>query len=508
MSTTIDPTSSSIGVAPTASTVAPAPTAAAGVAQTQPVVTVASNSSSGAAGGSVINVSNLVSELVAATEAPQQSLIDNQTQQVTTQISALGTLKGALSTFQSSLSALDTPSAFQLETANSSSPSTFTATASNGAPSGTYNVTVTALAQAQQLLSNVVTGSTIGTGTLQLSLGGTSFSVTVNSSDDTLDGLAAAINSAAGNPGIGATVLQGSGGAYLLLSSSQTGAANTIQVTETDGGNGLAAFTYGTANTGNYTQEAAARDAAFSVSGVNFTSPSNTVSSAMNGVTLTLLGVSPTSGTPPVATPATLSIANDTTTISSNIQSFVTAYNTLQSTLVQLGGFDSSSDTAGPMMGDAGLEGIQSQVQQALYSIVDTGSSTYNTLASIGITTNSDGSLSLNSGTLSAALNSNFSAVSQLFSSSSGVAAALNTDISEALGPSGSITTEGQTLTAQENSLTQQSQKLQTQMAALSASMTQQYSALNALLSSLQSTSSYLSQAFASLPQVQGTPNA
>ena len=480
---------------------------ASSVPQTQPVVSVAS-SGSGAAGGSVINVSSLVSQLVAASEAPQQALIANQTQQVTTQISALGQLKGALSIFQSSLSALDSANAFQLEATNSGAPGVFTATAGNGAPTGTYNVAVTALAQAQQLLSNPVTGSTIGTGTLQLSLGGTSFSVTVDATNDTLDGLAAAINSASGNPGIAATVLQGTDGAHLLLSSSQTGAANTIQVAETDGGNALAALTYGTGNTGNYTQEAAAQDAAFSISGVNFTSPSNTVSNAMSGVTLNLVGLSPTSGTPPVATPATLSITNDTTTIANNIQSFVSAYNSLQSTLVQLGGYDSSSGTAGPMMGDAGLEGIQNQIRQALYSIVNTGSSTYNTLASIGITTNSDGSLSVNPGTLTTALNSNFSAVSQLFSGTSGVAASLNSDINQALGTNGAITTEGNTLTAQENSLTQQSSRLQTQMAALSASLTQQYSALNSLLSSLQTTSSYLSQAFNTLPQVQGKQNA
>ena len=478
------------------------------VSQTQPVTTVASNSSAGAAGGSVINVSSLVSQLVAATEAPQQSLISSQTQQVTTQISALAQLKGALSTFQSSLGALDSASAFQVETANSSAPAVFTATAGNGAPSGTYNVTVSALATAQQLLSSPVSGSTIGTGTLQLSLGGSSFSVTVGSTDNTLQGLAAAINSASGNPGIAATVLQGASGAYLLLSSSQTGAANTIQVTETDVGGGLAAFTYGAGNTGNYTQEAAAQDAAFSISGVNFTSPGNTVSTAMSGVTLNLLGTSPTSGTPPTPTAATLSIANDTTTISRNIQAFVSAYNTLQSTLAQLGGYNSTTNTAGTMMGDAGLEGIQSQVQQALYSIVNTGSSTYNTLASIGITTNKDGSLSVNSSTLSAALNGNFSAVSQLFSSTSGVAASLNNDITSALGPDGSLTAEGNTLASRENSLSQQSNQLQTQMAALQASLTQQYSALNALLSSLQSTSAYLSQQFATLPQVQGKANA
>lgn len=478
------------------------------VSQTQPVTTVASNSSAGAAGGSVINVSSLVSQLVAATEAPQQSLISNQTQQVTTQISALAQLKGALSTFQSSLGALDSASAFQVETASSSAPAVFTATAGNGAPSGTYNVTVSALATAQQLLSSPVSGSTIGTGTLQLSLGGSSFSVTVGSADNTLQGLAAAINSASGNPGIAATVLQGASGAYLLLSSSQTGAANTIQVTETDVGGGLAAFTYGAGNTGNYTQEAAAQDAAFSISGVNFTSPSNTVSTAMSGVTLNLLGLSPTSGTPPTPTAATLSIANDTATISSNIRAFVSAYNTLQGTLAQLGGYNSATNTAGTMMGDAGLEGIQSQVQQALYSIVNTGSSTYNTLASIGITTKADGTLSLNGAALSAALSSNFSAVSQLFSSTSGVAASLNSDISSALGANGSLTAEGNTLASRENSLTAQSNQLQTQMAALQASLTQQYSALNALLSSLQSTSAYLSQQFSTLPLVQGKANA
>ena len=107
--------------------------------------------------------------------------------------------------------------------------------------------------QAQQLLSNAFAGGStaaVGTGTLSLSLGGTSFSVTIDSSDDTLAGIAAAINSASGNPGISATVMQGTDGAYLVLSSSLTGAANTIQVTETDGGNGLSALTYGTGNTG------------------------------------------------------------------------------------------------------------------------------------------------------------------------------------------------------------------------------------------------------------------
>jgi flagellar hook-associated protein 2 len=468
-------------------------------------VSIASSSSAAAAGGSVINVSSLVSQLVAATQAPQEALINAQTQTVTTQISALGTLKSALSTFQSSLSALDTPSAFNTQAANTGNSSVFTATVGSGAPVGTYNVTVALLAQAQQLLSKPLAANgsaAVGTGTLQLSLGGTSFNVAVTGSNDSLDGIAAAINSASGNPGITATVLQGTNGAQLLLSSTQSGAANTIQVTETDSGNALAALAYNSTATTTYSVEAKAQDASFSIAGVAGTSPSNTITTALSGVTLDLVGTTAATG------PVTLTVSTDTATIDSNISAFVAAYNTLAGSFSSLGGYDAASGTAGPMMGNALLSGIQSQIQGALYSVVNTGSPTYNSLASIGITTNSDGTLSLNQSTLSTALSTNFSAVSSLFSGTSGVAANLNSQMTSALAANGAIGSDSQTLVTRENALTQQTTTLNTQMAALSASLTQQYSALNTLLSSLQTTSAYLTQAFASLPQVQGTANA
>src|SRR5581483_6310287 len=174
-------------------------------------VTIA-NGTAGAAGGSVINVSQLVSQLVQATEAPQQNLIAKQMASVTTDISAVGTLKSALSTFQSSLSALDTQSSFNAQMAVSSDTNAFTATITSGAPVGTYNIAIDHLASAQQLLSGPFTGdgtATVGTGTLHLSLGSSSFDVTITSADESLNGIAASINSATDNPGITATVLQG-----------------------------------------------------------------------------------------------------------------------------------------------------------------------------------------------------------------------------------------------------------------------------------------------------------
>ncbi|MHB1542877.1 MAG: flagellar filament capping protein FliD [Steroidobacteraceae bacterium] len=457
-------------------------------------VSIASSTSAGAAGGSVIDVSSLVSELVAAAQAPQESLITRQTQAVTSEMSSVGQLKSALSTFQSSLAAIDTPGAFGALSATSSNTSAFTAAVNSGATLGSYSVSISQLAQAQQIVSSTAYSSSsavVGTGTLQLSLGGSSFSVTIGSGNDTLAGIAAAINSASGNPGIEASVVTGTSGAYLVLTSTLTGAANTMSIAETDSGTGLAALTYGSGST-NYTQQTAAQNASFSIAGIAYTSPSNTVTDALSGVTLNLQATT--------SSAATLTIADNTATIEGNIQTFVKAYNTLQKSLAQLGGYDAATNTAGPLMGNSALTDAQSQIQAALYGRVNTGSATYTSLASIGITANSDGSLSLNTAQLAVALSTHFSSVSTLFSGAGGIASGLNTVLTAQLGGNGPIASLSQSLVQQNNALTQQSQQLSQQMAALQASLTEQYASLNVLLSQLQTTSSYLTQAFAALP--------
>lgn len=474
-----------------------------------PVSIANSNSTSAAAGGSVIDVNTLVSQVVAASRAGQDANISRQTQAVTTQISALGTLKSALSTFQDSLAAISTPSAFNAETATSANPSVFTAQADSNATQGSYSISVGQLASAQQLVSTPFVGggsASIGTGTLQFSLGPNSFSVNVGPTNNTVAGLASAINGAPGNPGITATVITGTDGAHLVLSSTQTGATNTIKVTETDGGTALSAITYDPTNTVNYAENTPAKDAQFSISGVPHTSQSNTVTDALSGVTLTLTGVS-AAGTAGVGSLATtqLTVASDNDAILTNVGAFVDAYNAMVKAIQPLGSFDQTTQTAGPMLGDATLNGIQNDVRSALYSVVNTGSTTFNTLASVGITTNKDGSLTLNKTKLTSALASAPTAVSQLFSGTTGIAATLNTRINAELGSGGSIDSRSKTLIKQENALTDQTTKLNDQMDALTKSLTQQYSHLNTLLSSLQSMSAYLSQQFNSLPKVQSS---
>jgi flagellar hook-associated protein 2 len=466
---------------------------------TAPVVSVASGSSSGATGGSVIDVSSLVSQLVAATYASQEANNASQTAAVTAQISALGTLKSALSTFQGALAALDTPASFNALTATSSDQSAFTATADSGAVAGTYSVGISQLAQAQQLVSTAFSAgsnASIGIGTLTLSLGGQSTNITIDSTDNTLAGIASAINSATGNPGITATIVQGTDGAHLVLASTLTGAGNTIQVSASGGDGGLAQLAYNATTPGIYAQQSAPQNAIVTIAGISYQSASNTVTGAISGVTLDL------AATTTATSNATVTVADDTATAASNISNFVGAYNTLVQQFSSLGGYDASSGTAGPMLGNALLTGLENQIGSVVHGLVGGASSSDNSLASIGVTTQSDGTLALNASTLQNALSSNFSAVSQLFNSTNGIASQLNTQLTSALASSGPVDSYSTTLVQQNSALTQQSTTLSNEEAALTTSMTQQFSALNTLLSSLQTTSAYLTQAFADLPKV------
>ena len=174
------------------------------------------------------------------------------------------------------------------------------------------------------------------------------------------------------------------------------------------------------------------------------------------------------------------------------------------------GGYDASSGTAGPDARQRAADrALRTRSSNVVHGLISGGSSTYNSLASIGITTQSDGTLALNASTLQNALSTNFSAVSQLFSASNGIAAQLNTQLTTALASGGPVDSYSQTLG---HSRTTRSPRkapiLTTKMNALTASMTQQFSALNTLLSSLQTTSAYLTQAFASLPKVGSDDNS
>ena len=186
--------------------------------------------------GSGIDIDGLVSQLVEAEGQPAAIRIARSEARFQSDLSAIGTLKSTLSSFQKAVQALQSPADFLSRTAASSDNTLFTVTAESTAAPGSYEIEVTQLAEAARMRSNDFTSESevIGTGTLDISIGADTFSLTIDSSNQTLEGIRDAINSAENNPGITASLINVDSGTRLILSSDKIGAANTITVTATD----------------------------------------------------------------------------------------------------------------------------------------------------------------------------------------------------------------------------------------------------------------------------------
>jgi flagellar hook-associated protein 2 len=435
--------------------------------------------------GSGLNISGIVAALTNAEGAAQQTQLTNQQDTLNAQVSAFGTFSSALSTLQATLSTLETPSDLAGFTATVGNTSVASATADNTAVGGTYSLAVQNLATTSILTSQPVTNASaqVGTGTLQLSVGGKSTSITIDSSDDTLAGIAAAINGASGNPGVTASIITSTDGSRLVLSGTATGTANAVSVTETDGSTGLAAIT-------NLTQTQAAQDANFTINGYAGTSASNVVVGAISGVTINL------SQATTANTPTTLTVAADTSAAQTSIGTFVTAVNGVLASIQSLTGYDASTQTAGPLNGNATLQSFQNQLENILDEFTAGGSGGINSLADLGITANAQGSLDSDSTTLGNALSSNLTAVGNLLGGPNGIATKINSLVNSYTGPGGLIATINQGLQTGLTDVSQQQTLLNAELATYSATLTAQYNAMDAAVAALKQTQTYLTAEF------------
>lgn len=443
--------------------------------------------------GSGLNVNAIVNALVQEATAAQQDQVTNGEQDVQTQTSAVGQLQSLLSAVQTSLSPLADGSAFSQLTATSSSPTDFSATASTSAVPGSYQVRVQQLAAAQTVASSAFgAGAAVGTGSLTLSVGGQSTSIAIDSGDDTLAGIAAAINGAAGNPGVSATIIQASDGDHLVLTSTATGVANAFSVSTSGGNGGLAALTWdaGTA-TGGMTRQVAAQDTEVSVDGFNATSASDVVSNAIEGVTINVAQADPGSTD-------TLTIARDASTMTKDVQVFVSAYNAYVQGAQSLASYDGSSGDAGPMLGDSTLMTIQSQLATVLSGQAGTDAG-LDTLGAAGISLEDDGTLKVDATALGNTFAESPQALSSLFSATSGYASRLNDLLNGYLGAGGLIAGRKAALSAESQQLQTEQQSLQTYTAQLTQMYMQEFSNLDVTMSDAQQTSSFLTTQLASL---------
>jgi len=445
--------------------------------------------------GSGLDISAIVSSLTSAYGAAQTNTLNAEQTSLNAQVSAYGTFSSALSTLQATLTDLEDPSQLAGFDATVADKTIATATTTSDAVAGQYSFEVNNLATSATLTSEAFTGgssSVVGTGTLTIAVGGNSTSINIDSSDNTLAGIAAAINSAANNPGVSASVISTTAGARLVIAGTATGAANAITVTQSGGDGNLSSLVYDPADSvTNLTQTQAAQNANFSINGYAASSPSNVVSGAISGVTINLLAASAAN------TPTTLSVTADTTGAQTSIGTFVTALNGVLTSIQSLTGYDPTTQTAGPLNGNATLESLQNQLENILDQVnPSSGSGAVQSLADLGITADASGNYDSNTTTLANALSANLTSVGNLLGGPNGIATNLNNLLNGYTEPGGLLATINQGLQASLNNVTQQQTALSAQLATYSATLTTEYNAMDTAVAALKQTQTYLTAEF------------
>ena len=435
--------------------------------------------------GSGLDIGAIVSSLTTAYGAAQTTQLTNQQNTLDSQVSAYGTFTSALDTLKLALPALEDPKQLAGFAAAVADKSIASATTTSDAVAGQYSLLVNNLATPATLTSKPFVGGSstvVGTGTLTIAVGGASTSINIDSTDNTLAGIASAINSADNNPGVTASIISTTAGARLIIAGTATGAANAITVSSSGGDGGLSSLTL--------TQTQAAQDASFSINGFAATSASNVVSNAITGVTVDLLQPSAAN------TPTTLSVSPDTSAAQSSISGFVTALNGVLSSIQTLTGYNPSTQVAGPLNGNATLESFQNQLQNILDQITSGGTGGVHSLADLGITANTDGSYSSDSTALGNALAASLSSVGTLLGGTNGIATQLSNLIDGYTKPGGLLDTINQGLQSSLSNVSKEQTALNAQLAAYSATLTAQYNAMDAAVAALKETQTYLNAEF------------
>jgi flagellar hook-associated protein 2 len=434
--------------------------------------------------GSGLDVTAIVTALVNARKAASQSQIDTKTAAATAQLTGYAALKSALAGVSTALATLTTDSTYGSYAATLGDSSIGTTSTLTSAVPGQYAVNVTQLATAQKRTSAVYDGkAAIGAGTLTVGIGTASMNIPV-SATATMADIAAAINKSADNPGVTATVVNGSGGSQLLLSSNKTGVANGYTVSSSsDSSSGLATFATAL-NTAGSTD---AKDAQLTIDGIPASSASNNVSGVLDGVTLNLAKTGST----------TLTVTQDTSKISDAITGLVTAYNTYNTTVTALDAYNTSTGTTGALLGDPVLNSVKRAMSSLMGGAV--AGNAFGTLANLGITRAADGSMSVDSAKLGSALATDPTSVKNLFSGTNGIATKLQTAVTGFVSNSGTIATKVASLNASLTRIDTQQTALDARMAVYQKMLNTQYTKLDSLVTTLNSTSSYLTSSLKAL---------
>lgn len=467
--------------------------------------------------GSGIDIDSIVASMVAAERAPKETQLATLEKKTTTQITAVGALKGAISDFQTALGALNKPELFQARAATSSKSDLVGVTASTTAGAGSYQLEVKSLASSSKVALAAIPNTAeaparFTSGTFEVSLGvpgippapntKESFSVTVDENNNTLAGVRDAINTAGKDMGVSATIVTDEYGSRLVLSSSKTGAERDITVNATGADEpgliGLSALNFdGTSGTGKDARVlTSAQSAELYVDGLKVISETNKVDGAIEGVTLDLKAKTVANE------PLTIAVAEDKAGVKKQIQTFVDSYNKLigvinaQTKVTSVG--EGKAPVTGALVGDATARTLLNTIRNELVNVQGDGA--LRALTDIGITTQKDGTLAIDSAKLDKAMASNFGELSGLFTGDKGLASRLDAKLKPYTETGGILEQRNKAMTETITKIDDQKEALTRRITSLQERLYKQFNAMDLLVGQLSNTSSSLLASLENLP--------
>lgn len=341
-----------------------------------------------------LNTTDIINKLLEVERAPVRRL-EARKSEANARLAAWRALNTKLTTLEDRAAALASSLTYKAAKATSSNPQVAVASAAVGATPGTYTLTVNRLASAHQLSTDTFAdkdAQVFGTGTLTLTVGTTTTEVTVAEGQNSLAGIASAIN--ASGAGVYAAVVQVDGGYRLLVTSRTSGAAGAVTVDTSGlvGGSATLSFPH---------EVSPAQDAEVvlgtGAGAVTVHRPTNVVSDLLPGVTLSLAGT----GT------VTVTVEQDLEAVKKAVRDFVAAYNDLVDSLTQYGRYDPETKQRGALQGDGTLQRIQAELPDAVLR-TEVADQTLRRLSDLGVRVGRDGKLTLDESKLADALQGRF----------------------------------------------------------------------------------------------------
>lgn len=469
-----------------------------------------------------LDTDSIVTDLMAVERAPLDRIEAKQTAD-TERLEAYAQFKTKLDGLKSAVNDMTLTSQVRSTKVSLSSEDAFTASTTSGAV-GTYNISVAQLSQVQKNISDSFsskTDSIFGTGTIDIN--GTTINVTDDNNN--IVELAQAINEMSDTTGVQATIINSGDDTYHMVFTGKDSSTSFTIESSLTGASGTPEYNF------NDTQQVqSAQQAVAFIDGIKVVSDSNTISDAINGVTLSLNSVSETSSTgtaeddvdpwdwadPPTYTTNQMNIEADTGALKEKITTFVTAYNEVMDWI--LSGYDEYSGTTeetdadsddetllgSVLRGDSTINSVKRQLQNVLTDTID-NTGEFRILSEIGISTNLNGTLTQNNTTLDEALEGDFENMVSLFSGDNDTAGVMKNFNSLLLDLTSS--TDGM-YAAQKTSYDSavgrydtQIEQMELRLTKREASLRSQFSAMELLVSSLNAQGDFLTQQIAAWNQ-------